>query len=422
MSIKAILFFLFIFVAENTLANLDDQLNEIIEKNELRPLVWKSELGHPLFQLGEKLFKEKEISGNKNISCQTCHHPDFGSSDGLPLPIGEGGEGEGPRRRLSQGSIIPRHAPHVFNNGFPSFNKMFWDGRVSYNSETDTFTTPAPNLNKEHIKGKNYVSVLSSALAAQAMFPPLSHEEMRGAPGSNEIADASDNFSAWEKIMERLLDKELYQKLFRQAFQSTPLNQLNFAHAGEALGFYQSQRFAVTDTPFDRYIAGQKEALNNSQKRGMLVFYGKGKCSECHQGMNFTDQEFHNVAFPQVGPGKEEGGDDRGLFLLTGKDEDLYRFKTPGLRNVSRSAPYGHSGSLKTLNKVIEHYNHPMRSNHHYESGYRNLPYALPVNRQNMNNRLRKIDPILNFRGIGLTQEEQEDLLSFIADGLTQEI
>jgi cytochrome c peroxidase len=402
-------------------ASLDDQLKEIITQNELEPLKWKAQLGHPLFSLGELLFRDNELSGNRNISCQTCHHPSFGSSDGLPLPIGEGGQGIGNQRTVSTGSIIPRNTPHVVNLGFPEFNKMFWDGRVSFNLETKIFITPEKNLNSEHEKGKKYINVLTSALAAQAMFPPLSHEEMRGAKGTNEIADATDNFSAWEKIVDRILNKEIYQNLFRQTFPNTALENINFAHIGEALAFYQGQRFAVTDTPFDRYIKGDINALTNKQKRGMAIFYTHGKCVQCHSGMQFTDQLFHNVAFPQAGPGKTSSGDDLGLFAETQQEKDMYRFKTPGLRNVVKSAPYGHSGSLKTLQKVIEHYNHPMRSNHHYQSGFENLPYELPVNWQSMNGRLRKLDSILNFRGLNLLPTEMDDLHSFISEALTQE-
>ena len=107
-------------------------------------------------------------------------------------------------------------------------------------------------------------------------------------------------------------------------------------------------------------------------------------------------------------------GNDKGLFYRTGKTEDLYTFKTPGLRNVAHSGPYGHSGSLRTLEQVVLHYTHPMRSNHHYDPGYRSLPYELDLEVKNMNDRLRRTDPIIGRMGIFISPEDQEDLVEFL--------
>ncbi|MCO4795577.1 MAG: hypothetical protein KC493_17800, partial [Bacteriovoracaceae bacterium] len=333
----------------------------------------------------------------------------------------QGGEGLGRDRKLGTGSIIPRNAPHLFNLGMVGLKTMFWDGRVSYDPATKVFTTPESGINGTNPAHPEYCEPLSSALSAQAMFPPLSHDEMRGQPGSNEVADAKTNFEAWALLTKRITSKKDYMNLFRQAMPGTPKDKINFAHIGEALGHFQANRFAVTQTPFDKYLAGDNSSMSDAAKRGASLFLGQARCVLCHSGSNFTDDDFHNVAFPQVGPGKEESGDDRGLFLETGKQEDLYKFKTPSLRNIALSAPYGHSGSLKSLIKVIQHYQHPMRSNHHYDGGFRGLPYALDVDWDNMNTRLRLIDPQIGRMGIPMNMMQMQDIATFLKEGLTDQ-
>jgi len=399
--------------------DLDSELRQLLDDHSIVPLKIKRNLTSPLFKLGEKLFSDNRLSGNQNISCQTCHHPEMGTSDNLPLPIGEGGDGLGSDRTMGSGEVIPRNAPHVFNSGLSNKEFSFWDGRVSFDSSTGIFQTPEPSLNGINPTRGEITSALSSALSAQAMFPPLSHEEMRGKLGSNEIADAKTNLEAWKLLTARVTSDLGYMKLFKQALPGVQKDKINFGHIGEALGHFQANKFVVVNTPFDKYLEGDNSAMSDAAKRGAILFYSKGKCVECHSGNNFTDNKFHNIAFPQVGPGKEEGGNDKGLFLVTGKDEDLYKFKTPGLRNISLSAPYGHSGSLITLFRVVQHYQHPMRSNHHYQGGYRNLPYALDVDWDNMNDRLRRIDPLLPRMGVPLNGMEMQDIVTFMKEGLT---
>lgn len=417
---KNLIYFLTLLVITPLSAQtLDTELRQLLKEHNIKPLVMKRDLSSPMFKLGAKLFVDNRLSGNNNISCKTCHHPMMGTSDNLPLPIGEGGVGEGRSRSMGTGEVISRNAPHLFNSGLSNKEFSFWDGRVSFDPKTKTFQTPEPTINGSNPAKPEIAKVLSSALAAQAMFPPLSHDEMRGKAGSNEIADAKTNLEAWELLTERITSDQQYMSLFKKALPGITKDKINFGHIGEALAHFQSNKFAVVNTPFDRYVAGDNSALSEAAKRGAILFYSKGKCVECHSGNNFTDDKFHNIAFPQVGPGKEEGGNDKGLFMVTGKDEDLYKFKTPGLRNIALSAPYGHSGSLKTLFRVVQHYQHPMRSNHHYDGGYRNLPYALEVDWDNMNDRLRRMDPLLPRMGVPLNGMEIQDIVTFMEEGLT---
>lgn len=400
--------------------DLDEKLRSMLKQQNIEAQNFKKDTDSSLYRLGEKLFSDNDLSGNRNISCQTCHHPDFGSSDKLPLPIGEGGSGIGPRRTVDSGSIIPRNSPHLFNAALSGKTLMFWDGRVTYDPKTKVFQTPEKGINGPSPKHPEICKPLTSALSAQAMFPPLSHDEMRGQKGSNEIADSKNNIEAWKKLTQRITSKKEYEKLLVSAMPTVKLEKLTFGHLAEAIGHFQANKFAVNNTPFDKYLRGNNNALTENAKKGAVLFYSTARCFMCHSGPNLTDGKFHNVAFPQVGPGKDLNHDDKGLYAVTGVDFDKYKFKTPGLRNVALTAPYGHSGSLKTLRKVVQHYEHPMRSNHHYDGGFRNLPYELPLEVNNMNKRLRLIDPQIGRMGIPINQEGMQNLVIFLEEGLTQ--
>jgi len=138
--------------------------------------------------LGNLLFFDKELSGNRNISCATCHHPMADLGDGLSLPVGEGGLGLGVTRNTGDGldaihERVPRNAPPVFVMGVEFFDTIFHDGRIERDpSMPSGIASPA---------GKNLPEGLDNVLAAQAMFPVTSGTEMAGQPGENAIADAA---------------------------------------------------------------------------------------------------------------------------------------------------------------------------------------------------------------------------------------
>ena len=130
-----------------------------------------------LVALGEALFCDKELSGNRDIACATCHHPSLSTGDGLPVSIGTGGHGLGTERIIGVGrSLIPRNAPEVYNRGSAEWRTMFWDGRALTDGGGYT-ETPA---------GDQLPAGLDSLLAAQALFPVTSGDEMRGAPGDHD--------------------------------------------------------------------------------------------------------------------------------------------------------------------------------------------------------------------------------------------
>ena len=117
------------------------------------------------------------------------------------------------------------------------------------------------------------------------------------------------------------------------------------------------------DSPFDRYTAGDADALSDVEKLGLRVFGGKGGCTSCHAGPNFSDEGFHNT-----GVASQEGRiTDDGRFAVTGIDRDRGAFKTPTLRDLTRTAPYMHNGSLATLDDVVEFYSSGGRTNPHLD-------------------------------------------------------
>ncbi|MEE2786473.1 MAG: cytochrome c peroxidase [Myxococcota bacterium] len=306
----------------------------------------------PKVKLGMLLFFDKIVSGNEDIACSTCHHPNFGTSDGLPTSIGVGGAGLGPVRALGvDGFVIPRNAPDLFNRGASEWSTMFWDARVAVSH--GYFDTPA---------GENTPMELDSVLAAQALFPPTSRHEMRGEPGENVVGDvADDNIQGiWDALITRILKNEEYVQLFAQAYPELTPDELGFEHAANAIAAYEIAAFTRLDTPFDRFLGGDLDAMTDQQLRGAELFYGKAGCSSCHSGALLTDQKSHCIGAPQLGPGKdEETREDIGRALVTKADDDRFAFRTPPLRNVELTAPYMHSGAFMTLREAIVHHVQP---------------------------------------------------------------
>ena len=347
-------------------------------------------------ELGRMLFFDKILSGNRNISCATCHHPAFASGDGLALPLGEGAMGLGTERQpgadpeKAVAGRVPRNSPGLFNLGAAEFERLFHDGRV----ETDPhgyfdggFITPA--------KWK-LPAGLDNPLAAQAMFPVTSPMEMAGNKGENEIADAiSLNNAAgkggvWELLAKRLQSIPEYVELFRRAYPETVAgaDDITFVLAANAIGAFEAVAFRADDSSFDRYLRGDEGSLSAEQQRGMRLFYGKAGCSACHSGKFQTDHEFHAIAMPQIGPGKADGRDpsywnetginavleDFGRGRVTVRPEDNYRFRTPSLRNVATTGPWSHAGAYDSLDAVVRHHLDPVRSLHGYDPDSARLP------------------------------------------------
>ncbi len=234
--------------------------------------------------LGKKLFFDPRLSGSNWISCGTCHNPALGWSDGLPTAIGHGQK------------VLGRATPTILNT---AYNKhQFWDGRA------DT-------------------------LEQQALGP---------------IAAAGEMNQDLDELVKELSAIKGYEKLFKAAY---PQEGISKKTIGKAIASFE-RTINSTESRFDRWIKGEKNAMNKSEIRGFNVFEGKGLCASCHSGFNFSDGAFHNIGL--------KDNKDPGRFAVT-KDKSLVgALKTPTLRDISLTAPYMHNGEYKTLAEVVNHY------------------------------------------------------------------
>ena len=241
-------------------------------------------------ELGRELFFDPRLSGAANMSCASCHNPMFGWSDGLPTARGDGG------RKL------PRATPSVLNLAYG--HQFMWDGRMP-------------------------------SLEAQALGPIQAEGEMN---------------MPMPVLVDRLLDIPAYVAEFESAY---PGEGIKAETIGKALATYERTLLA-TDTPFDRWLAGDRNALTAEQVTGFEIFVSKdrGNCAVCHAAPTFSDDGFHNIGLASFG----DAHPDRGRFTQKPIKVVDGAFKTPMLRGVALTAPYFHDGSAATLEEVVEHY------------------------------------------------------------------
>lgn len=308
-----------------------------------------------LVSLGRDLFFDPILSGNQNIACATCHHPSLGTADAMSLSVGEGGVGLGSDRHVGASNMpkarIPRNAPALFNLGAREFSVMFHDGRTARDRHA-MFGIRMP-------EGRPLERPAPSALAAQNILPILSPDEMAGHPGENPVGDAvaaerilGPN-GAWDIVTKRVAAIPAYRDRF--AAVGTP--DLHITDIGTALSAFIGSEFRATNSPFDQYLNG-KDAMTELQLDGMDLFYGKARCSTCHTGAFQTDHDFHAIGVPQLGPGKNTHAAyaDTGHGMVSGHVDDMYRFRTPTLRNVTLTGPYGHNGAYADLEDIVRHH------------------------------------------------------------------
>lgn len=315
-------------------------------------------------QLGQLLFYDKILSGNKNISCGTCHHHDLAGGDGLSLGIGEGGSGVGHERTPGTGDDrivkrIPRNAPSLWNLGHKDVHTLFHDGRLMIaDTYGNGFNSPAEEWLPQG---------LDNIVAAQALFPMTSQFEMAGNPRENEVAGAiHDRIStAWPILAKRVRTIPEYGNLFVQAFDHIDeASDVTIVEIGNALGAFITSEWRSFDSPYDAWLQGAP--LPDAAERGRQIFFTSARCAACHAGPLFTDQDFHALGLPAFGPGRTRPWDpmprDVGRMGKTNLIEDAYKFRTPSLRNVALTAPYGHNGAFPTLRAMIAHHADPVAS------------------------------------------------------------
>jgi cytochrome c peroxidase len=274
-------------------------------------------------RLGRWLFYDKRLSKAGDISCATCHRPEHAFSEPTPVSTGH------------QGAKTNRKSPTFVNAAFALFPHFFWDGRAASLEEQALGPIQAPGEMGNTLEGM--VATLSSIAA--------------------------------------------YKPYFKEAFGTEVITHDRVA---KAIADYERTRMSG-NSPYDRWKAGDENAVNAAVKRGEALHFGKAECAQCHVGENFTDSQFHNLG---IGWNKRtKSFADIGRAGVTKKKEDTGAFKTPTLRSLKTRGPYMHDGSLKDLTAVVEHYN---------KGGNKN-PYLSP-----------KVRPLK------LTKAEVKDLVAFL--------
>jgi len=326
--------------------------------------------------LGQLLFFDPILSGSKTVACSTCHHPEFGTSDGLSLGLGDGASGLGPDRTALAENYpekrIPRNAPALFNLGAKEFTRMFHAGRLEADpTKPGGIRTP---LGQEMVEG------FSGVLSAQAMFPVLSADEMAGHYSENEISQAvrlgmlTGEGGAWDLIAKRVEAIPEYRSMFDALIGDAPID---FTDISDVIAEFIAFEWRADESPFDAHLRGT-EPLSGLALEGMELFFGKAGCADCHSGKFLTDHDFHAIAMPQIGPGAvarfETHNRDIGRYKVTGDPDDIYRFRTPSLRNVALTGPYGHAGAYATLEAVLRHHLDPVKSLFSYDISQAILP------------------------------------------------
>jgi cytochrome c peroxidase len=327
-------------------------VRQLAANREIVPLPPRPYVRPALSRLGQALAFDKILSGTRDISCMTCHLPAFATGDDRSLSIGQGGVGLGPGRSHPGGVFIARNAPALFN--MSAMRHLFWDGRVEVDARGTLHTPAGGHLTPEMSRVFEF-----GAISALPMFPVTNRDEMRGYNG-NELAAIPDTAlnSMWAGIMKRLGAIREYRGLFEAAYPGTKFSDMTFAHASNAIAGFIVDQLTFNDTPWDQFLAGRDDALTSGQLDGAKAFLTL-KCSICHNGSTLSDEQFHNVAVAQIGPGEGDGAsrrDDFGRMRVSGAATDRYRFRTSPLRNVELTGPYGHDGSVTSLRAFVDHY------------------------------------------------------------------
>ncbi|GGE62321.1 cytochrome-c peroxidase [Actibacterium pelagium] len=370
-------------------------------------------------ELGWLLFYDPILSGNRNVSCATCHHPRHGTSDGVSLAIGEGGIGLGPDRRIDPDNPpeqrIPRNAPALWNLGASEFTTFFHDGRLETDpSQPNGIRTPL---------GMQMTEGFQSALAAQAMFPVLSADEMAGHYSENDVSKAvrlgliTPEGGAWDIIAARVEAIPEYKQRFSDAL---PDKDITFAEIANVIADFIAFEWRADNSPFDQAMWGEKP-LEAEAQEGMDLFYGKAGCGTCHSGWFQTDHDFHAIALPQIGPGKaarfENHSRDDGRLRVTGDAADAFAFRTPSLRNVTLTAPYGHNGAFALLEDMVRHHLDPVQSLTEFSLAKAVLP-AFPgaVDTSQLENKeqTQKIAEANDLEPLALSDAEISAILAFL--------
>jgi cytochrome c peroxidase len=273
------------------------------------------------------------------------------------------------------------------------------------------------------------------------MFPVTSPTEMAGQAGENPIADAAaagklaGDGGVWDLLAKRLRAIDEYVTLFKAAYpEIATADDITYVHAANAIAAFESSDWRCTDSPFDQFWkeidagAAPYEVKSSSLDaiNGGGVFYGKAGCSDCHSGPMLTDHQFHAVGMPQIGPGRgdnqaghSDNHDDFGREQVTGDSNDRFKFRTPSLRQVAQTGPWGHAGAYNTLEAVVRHMANPADSLANYDKSQAALPSrsdldALDFVVQDDATRRQGISDAIEYAPVNLTDEEVRVIVVFL--------
>jgi cytochrome c peroxidase len=300
----------------------------------------------PAAELGHLLFFDPVLSGNQKTACASCHHPAYGLADGLPKAIGGNGNGYGAQRK-GTGTELARNTPSLFNTAYQTL--FFWDARAG-------------------------------SLEEQVFAPLFSEHEM--------------NLSNLPELLRRLRAVPRYRELFSKAFGANSQpdgSDITLPNIARALAAFQ-RKLNIIDTNYDRFVSGKDDALSTEQLRGMVAFFGQGQCNVCHIAPLFHDDSVAAIGVPAKNEKGAPLDADAGFGAVLRRADGIAKFKTPGLRNIERTAPYMHNGSFATLEDVVKFYN---------EGG--GLGRNLPIEGQDF--RVKKLE---------LTEQQERDLVAFL--------
>lgn len=295
-----------------------------------------------LVAAGKLVFQTKKLSLENEIACASCHLDRFGSADGLPNAVGTRGRGEGVERLMNGGDIIPRNALPFWGRGGKGFDVFFWDGRVELRdgAVASQFQDQPPS---------------SDPLSVAVHLPPVEIGEMI-LDNAQNVDLQNENVDEAQKLYELLADRlrndpEIGASLSKA--HAIDREKIQFTHISQALAAFIRHNFRLKTTKFHKFVFDGGE-LSDDELEGGLIFYGKGRCSACHNGPYFSDFDFHSIPFPQAGFGRNGFGVDYGRYNVTLDVADLFKFRTPPLYNVTKTAPYSHSGSIYDLTTAIK--------------------------------------------------------------------
>lgn len=405
-----------------------DALRTTVDEQNLTPITAPPEQDPAKVELGHNLFFDPILSGERNISCATCHQMEQATADEFPLSAG-------PRFRFDDyGDRVPgtehgltiRTSPPVFNRGHDALQTMFWDSRLE---ELPDGRIVIHERSYPKMEG-HYFRVMpdefDNILAAQASMPVHERDEMRGIAGEpdifgepNELAGVAGHQleGTWNRLMDRLVAIDEYRRLLEAAYPQKDVDDLEFAHAANGIGAFQIEHFSFQDSPWDRFLAGDDHALTDAQARGAKLFYGDAGCADCHGGELLTDQQLYNIGVPPMTTGPEPLDNmDLGAAHLShaGPDEEFF-FRTPPLHNVALTGSYMHNGAFESLEDVIRHKIDPVDSLWNFDASHLGPAFRQQVHTGE--EQLARVEKSISpeaLRTPGLDDGQIDDLVAFL--------